>query len=306
MILEMEETGKPTATSIIDRESLGEYLRKIRIGNRIDITKMASDTKLSVDFITAIEKNDFGRIPGETYRKIFIKSIAKYLELNPEETYQRYLKETQPKPIQPLPPSLSAISPTIPSPAPSNPIANPTEAAASTHPDMLPGQTSPKTIALVLGVIALIFAILMITQKKGAATSMTAADSLAMENGEDSVVSEVHPAYLETDSGAITSSFTEETMGTLKVKISSESDSLTLTAFRNGRMWTRSFNKGMTKIFASDTALYFFLSGDIKVRFQLNNDVLRFDPKWGRYIRIAPGGVTYITKENWNTITAAP
>jgi cytoskeletal protein RodZ len=84
---------KNADNQVPERGSLGEHLRQTRIGSRIDLQKMASDTKLNVAYINAIEKNKFERIPGETYRKIFIKNVAKYLALDPEEVYARYRKE---------------------------------------------------------------------------------------------------------------------------------------------------------------------------------------------------------------------
>jgi hypothetical protein len=99
--------------------------------------------------------------------------------------------------------------------------------------------------------------------------------------------------------------FTDESKGALKVRVTADTDSVRVMAFRNNQLWADTFRKGNTKIFASDTALYFNLSGpDLKVTLHLNNVLLRFSPKIARIIRVAPGGVTYITAEAWQKLAA--
>ncbi|MFP4522085.1 MAG: helix-turn-helix domain-containing protein [Fibrobacterota bacterium] len=75
-------------------EAVGNYLRRERIAARIEINKMAKETRINVDFINAIEKSQFDKLPPETYRRIFLKNISEYLEVDPNEVLKLYLAET--------------------------------------------------------------------------------------------------------------------------------------------------------------------------------------------------------------------
>lgn len=308
----MAEEEKKGNGSIIDRDSLGEYLRKIRIGNRVDIHKMAADTKLNLDYITAIEKNEFGKIPGETYRKIFIKNIARYLDLDPEETFQRYVRETQaPPPPQPAPAPVRTV------PEPFQRVEGPAEGptagpAKSAEPGKSPyAAIKPPTRNIIIFLAAgiAVVGLLMLSQSgrqdkpADPLAQDTAADLLPQEDALAAPAQTPAAAHPVQNAGSQDEPFQDETAGALKTGVAAETDSVLVMAFRNGKLWTNIFRKGDAKVFASDTALYFNISGvDYKIVFKLNGELLRYDPKMGRIVRVAPGGITYISRDTWDRL----
>jgi hypothetical protein len=76
-------------------ESLGEFIRKRRMGTRTDLTKMSRETRINIDYLRAIERNDFDFLPAATYVRIFLKTIAGYLNLNDREIIAKYEKHVE-------------------------------------------------------------------------------------------------------------------------------------------------------------------------------------------------------------------
>jgi len=84
-----------TEPTTLGMESLGVFLRKKRISQRIDLDKMVTDTRINKSFLEAIERNDFNYLPAETYVRIFLKTVSAYLSLDPEAILQRYINENK-------------------------------------------------------------------------------------------------------------------------------------------------------------------------------------------------------------------
>lgn len=72
------------------QEKICEYLRKLRESKRISLEKMARDTKLNLDYLYALEQGDYQVLPAEAYVRIYLRSMAKYLQVNPSEIISRY------------------------------------------------------------------------------------------------------------------------------------------------------------------------------------------------------------------------
>jgi cytoskeleton protein RodZ len=58
--------------------SLGEHLRQIREAKHLSVEDLSRLTKISSRFITALEAEDFGTLPGGVFNRGFIKSYAKF------------------------------------------------------------------------------------------------------------------------------------------------------------------------------------------------------------------------------------
>lgn len=92
-----EQTPSPAPELSKPREKLNEYLRRVRESKRITLEKMARDTKLNLDYLYALEEGDYRIIPAETYIRIYLRSVAKYLQIDPVDIVWRYQDEVQPK-----------------------------------------------------------------------------------------------------------------------------------------------------------------------------------------------------------------
>jgi cytoskeletal protein RodZ len=71
----------------------GDILRKERITRRIALETIAKDLKLNVKYIKALEANDYSGLPADPYVRVYFRSIAKYLLLDPEEILKRFYEE---------------------------------------------------------------------------------------------------------------------------------------------------------------------------------------------------------------------
>jgi hypothetical protein len=70
--------------------TLGQYLREAREVRRIDLRDAAQQTRISINYLAALEKEDFARLPGEVFVKGFLKNYGKFLHLDEAEVMQRY------------------------------------------------------------------------------------------------------------------------------------------------------------------------------------------------------------------------
>ncbi len=71
-------------------ETLGPYLRSAREAKGIDLRDAAQQTRISINFLKAIEKEDFSKLPGEVFVKGFLKSYARFLQLSEDDVMERY------------------------------------------------------------------------------------------------------------------------------------------------------------------------------------------------------------------------
>ena len=73
-----------------DFETFGEYLRQARLARQVSLEEMSWATKIKMDFLQALELCDIDCLPEDIFVKGYIKSYAKYLEMNPEEPLRMY------------------------------------------------------------------------------------------------------------------------------------------------------------------------------------------------------------------------
>ncbi len=104
--------------------TLGRYLQDARNGRGIDLREAAQQTRISLQYLKALEAEDFSKLPGEVFVKGFLKNYGKFLNLDESEVMKRY-GELKQKPAaapagaaqaQPEP-SIAAPEP-VPAPAP--------------------------------------------------------------------------------------------------------------------------------------------------------------------------------------------
>ncbi|MDL1963559.1 MAG: helix-turn-helix domain-containing protein [Deltaproteobacteria bacterium] len=72
-----------------DALSFGRYLMSIRLEKRISLEEISNETKIRVENLLLIEKEDLARLP-EVYVKGFLRAYAKALGADEEEAVRRY------------------------------------------------------------------------------------------------------------------------------------------------------------------------------------------------------------------------
>lgn len=66
-------------------ETIGTYLKRQREIRKIPLEDVSLSTKIQMRFLTALEGDDLGILPGPTFAKGFVKSYARSIGLDPEE-----------------------------------------------------------------------------------------------------------------------------------------------------------------------------------------------------------------------------
>src|SRR5437762_5566393 len=81
--------------------AVGADLRKARIARNRSIDDIARVTKISRSLLTAIESENFDRVPGGLFRRGYLRAYAREVGLDPDEVVQSYRNEFEPAPPQP-------------------------------------------------------------------------------------------------------------------------------------------------------------------------------------------------------------
>ena len=70
--------------------TLGEKLQQAREARGITISEVAEQTRISSQYLEAIENNDYRTLPGGIFNKGFVKSYARYVGVDEHEALQDY------------------------------------------------------------------------------------------------------------------------------------------------------------------------------------------------------------------------
>jgi cytoskeleton protein RodZ len=90
--------------------SIGDTLRRERLRRNIELPKIAGELKISARFLDAIERDDFGKLPGGVFTKSFVRQYASYLGLDAEEMAAEVQRAIAPQPEIPQAPGNSKPS----------------------------------------------------------------------------------------------------------------------------------------------------------------------------------------------------
>jgi cytoskeletal protein RodZ len=90
--------------------SIGEELKREREYREISLREISDATKINIRMLEAIEKDNFGVLPGGIFNRNFIRAYAQFIGLDPEVIIRKYQVQTgvdqQPPPQGKLPASL--------------------------------------------------------------------------------------------------------------------------------------------------------------------------------------------------------
>jgi hypothetical protein len=70
--------------------TLGQYLHDARLVKNIDLRDAAQQTRISLQYLKALEDEDFSKLPGEVFVKGFLKNYSRFLSLDESEVMKRY------------------------------------------------------------------------------------------------------------------------------------------------------------------------------------------------------------------------
>jgi len=73
-------------------ETYGAYLRKMRARRGMTLEELCERTKVKMEYIEALENENFSVLPSEVYVRGFIKAIAQSLNIPPEPALSSYMR----------------------------------------------------------------------------------------------------------------------------------------------------------------------------------------------------------------------
>ena len=78
---------------MIDKSSLsfGRYLKAIRIEKGINLEEVSRETRIRMDNLLLIEKEDHDKLPAEVFMRGFLRAYAKAVGADDEEAVRRYV-----------------------------------------------------------------------------------------------------------------------------------------------------------------------------------------------------------------------
>lgn len=78
--------------------SIGDTLRRERQRRNLDLPRIASELKISVRFLEAMEQDDFGKLPGGVFTKSFVRQYAAFLGIETDELVAEVNHTVEPEP----------------------------------------------------------------------------------------------------------------------------------------------------------------------------------------------------------------
>ncbi|MGE8539894.1 helix-turn-helix domain-containing protein [Acinetobacter sp. ANC 3813] len=78
----------PNALGNVQRP--GEYLRQIRIAQKLDLNQVVAELNIPVKTLTALEQDDYKSLPEATFIKGYYRTYAKYLKVDATSIIQRF------------------------------------------------------------------------------------------------------------------------------------------------------------------------------------------------------------------------
>lgn len=81
--------------------TVGEILKKARLEKKLTLKEIEKKTKIRREFLLALEKDDYQKLPPSAYIQGFIKNYAQILGLKPESLLAIFRRDYQGK-IKPL------------------------------------------------------------------------------------------------------------------------------------------------------------------------------------------------------------
>jgi transcriptional regulator with XRE-family HTH domain len=78
---------------------IGSRLRQARQRRELSLRDIANATKISMRALTAIEQNEFGRLPGGVFSRAYVRAFAAEVGLDADELVREYRSRFEPEPV---------------------------------------------------------------------------------------------------------------------------------------------------------------------------------------------------------------
>jgi cytoskeletal protein RodZ len=292
---EIPETSSTSSKQHQSDDKAGDILRKERITRRITIETIAKDLKLNVNYIKSLENNKYDELPAQPYVRVYLRSIAQYLMLDPDVVLKLYLKERGIESANPQEESAKKIS-------------------VSDE----PRSKTPLSWFIVGGSILGLALLSFLSKGTQHATPVMQPVPVAIDTVDTALQQTMVPTDTISDSAAMMAgvTITSDTImptpvpvekkvkiDSLKLVISPLSDSVWVQAFTDKKSW-KSFLKKPRAFRALDSINIHIGNNEI-VKYTLNGRSTTISGTGVVVFKIDKGGVHPRTMEEWNSTFGA-
>lgn len=283
------------------KDRVGDIIRKERITRRITVETIAKDLKLNVKYIKSLEASEYEALPADPYVRVYLRSLAKYLSLDPEEILKKFYEERGLN-IEHLKRDNSAKIP-----------------ISMKEKEV---QKSPM-LAITVGLILVLVVISFIANKKGwiSAPQQTAlktdslmatpagskADSLTDSLLDDSLFSGAPVQVADTETikktDTVQTAQKKDDKKELKIRIEVSTDSVWAQVFSDGQSWKSIILKDQPREFTAKDSFNIHVGNNAAVKYTFNGKPLKIKGNGIVFFKIDGTGIPVAwgyTK--WNNI----
>lgn len=74
-------------------KTLGEKLQEHRLSYGLSLEDIARDTQININYLIALENDNFSKLPADVYTRNFLRKYAEFLDLNAETVIETFEQE---------------------------------------------------------------------------------------------------------------------------------------------------------------------------------------------------------------------
>jgi len=280
------------------KEKVGDILHKERVTKRITLETIAKDLKLNVKYIKAIESNSFNDLPADPYVRVYLRSIATYLMLDPDEILHKFFEERGDPPAG-------------------------IEKEKSEKIKISVEKESEKSSKswIIIVIIIIILAIVSYLQQRGVFTNLLKKQSAPVtdttaQGNTDEVDSLITPAEMSDDSSGSdddTESMddaepddntinTENEGDSLKLVINATFDSVWVQIFYDGISWKNFIRSGGPRVFRAKDSINLHVGNNNRLKYALNGNKLSLPGNGVKIFKIDHNGIEVWKRKQWKNV----
>ncbi len=280
------------------KEKVGDILHKERVTKRITLETIAKDLKLNVKYIKAIESNSFKDLPADPYVRVYLRSIATYLMLNPDEILNKFFEDRGD------PPAIAEKEKTQ-------------KIKISVEKD---SEKSSKSWIIII-IIIIILAVVSYLQQKGVFDNLMqrqpvpVTDTTAQENPEEadtlmpdgeepddsSGSDEINEAADNAEQDDNTDN-TENDIDSLNLVIKATFDSVWVQVFYDGLSWRNFIRSGSPRVFHAKDSINLHVGNNNRLKYVLNGNKLSLPGNGVKIFKIDHDGIEIWKMKQWNKV----
>jgi transcriptional regulator with XRE-family HTH domain len=279
-----------------EKEKVGDILHKERVTRRITLETIAKDMKLNVKYIKAIESNSFKDLPADPYVRVYLRSIATYLMLDPDEILNKFFEDRGDPQAGVQKEKSEKIKISV-------------EKDSEKH---------SKSWIIIIVIIALLAAVSYL-QQRGVFSNITkknsapAADTTTQENTgmqdslvtpgemeEDSIDAEENGESEENPDQSIKINHPKKNKGdSLKLVIKASFDSVWVQVFCDGQSWKNFVRSGEPRVFSAKDSIHLHVGDNKRLKYVLNGNNLSLPGNGVKIFKIDNEGIEVWKMKQW-------